>query len=172
MVTTSEEMDLTLGDNIDIGNWIGILVVNWGDSTLLGPSSFEEQDMVELCVILGQEHPQGVLQLLDTEVVLAFQCSTNMMAMMHHLPAAKVCWGEPIVVCILPQRVGRWEDISMRSSHPYGAQIHVQGREMDIWPLPCMPSLDKGPSEAQATMPQVEFTKVVWTSMMINCRKY
>ena len=64
-VTTLVEMDLTLGDNIDIGNKICVLVVTRGNGTLLDPSSFKEQDVVELCIRLGQKHPEGLFQLLD-----------------------------------------------------------------------------------------------------------
>ena len=89
-VTTLVEMDLTLGDDIDIRNQICILVTTQGDSTPLGPSSFKEEDVVRLCIKLGQKHPEGVLQLLDTDVLLAFQHNTNMMAATCCLTAAKV----------------------------------------------------------------------------------
>ena len=65
-------MDPTLANDIDIGNWICILLTMQGDGTPLGPRSFKEWNMVKLCVGLGLEHPKGVLQLLDTEAVLAF----------------------------------------------------------------------------------------------------
>ena len=84
MVTTLVEMYLTLG------NQIYILVAAQGDSTLLVPNSFKEQDVVRLCIGLGQEHPEGVLKLSDTVTVLAFQCNTNIMAVMCYLTAAKV----------------------------------------------------------------------------------
>ena len=88
ILTALAEMDPTLGDNIDIRKQICVLVTTRGDSTLLDHSSFNKQDVVELCVGLDQEHPEGVLQLLDTEAVLAFWHNTNMMAIMHHLMAA------------------------------------------------------------------------------------
>ena len=72
MVTTSAEIDLTLGDDTKIGNQICILVATQGNGTPLCPSSFKEENTVELFVGLGQEHQEGVLQLLDTETVLAF----------------------------------------------------------------------------------------------------
>ena len=63
MVTTSVELDQTLGDDTEIANWICILVATQGDGTPLCPTSFKEEDVVELCIGLGQEHPEGVLQL-------------------------------------------------------------------------------------------------------------
>ena len=58
--------------------------------------------MVKLCVGLGQEHPKGMLQLSDTEVVLAFWHNTDMMAMTHCLTAIKLWWGTPVMLNILP----------------------------------------------------------------------
>ena len=122
-VTASVEVDtVTLGDDIDIRNGTCILVTIQGDSIPLGPSSFKEQDVVELCIQLDQEHPEGVFQLLDTEAVLAFWCYTNMMATTHHLKAAKVCWGEPIVLHILPPKGEKVREyIAKRGLHPSGA---------------------------------------------------
>ena len=62
-VTPSVEMDPTLGDEIDTGNQICILVATQGDDTPLCPSSFKEEDVFELCIGVGQEHPGGVLKL-------------------------------------------------------------------------------------------------------------
>ena len=109
---------------------------------------------------LGKNHPEGLLEPLDTEAVLAFQCNTDMMAMMHSITTAMVWGGEPIVLCILPPK-GRQvrEYIATRGSHPSGAQTHVQGRGDSIWPLPTVPSLGKWLLEAQASMPWVELTR-------------
>ena len=139
-----------------------ILVTIQGDDTQLGPSSFKEEDVVELCIGVGQEYAVGVLWLPDTEAVLASKCDTNMMAMMCCLTAAKICWDEPIMLCILPHK-GRQvrEYVTMRSSSPSVTQTNVQGWRVGIWPLSNLPSQDKGPSEAQASMPQAELTRDV-----------
>ena len=55
----------------------------------LGPSLLKEQGMAKLCVRLGQEHPKGVLQLVDTELDLAFWHNTDMMATTCCITAAK-----------------------------------------------------------------------------------
>ena len=82
--------------------------------------------------------------------------------MMHHLTAATVWQGEPIVLCILlPKGRQVKEYVAVRSSCQYGAQRHVQGRAVGTQPLPSMPSLEKGLSEAQASMLQVEITRDV-----------
>ena len=73
-------MDPTLCNDINIGIQICILVVTWDNSTPLCPRSFKEEDVVMLCIGLGQEHPEDVPWLSDTEVVLALQCEYDMMA--------------------------------------------------------------------------------------------
>ena len=57
-----------------------MLVTVQGDATPLVPISFGEEDVIELCIGLGQEHLEGVLWLLDTKMVLAFSFGSNMMA--------------------------------------------------------------------------------------------
>ena len=65
--------------------------------------------------------------------------------------------------CILPPKDRQVRDyVAMRISHLSGTQMHVQGRVMGIQPLPNMPSLDKGLSEAQAFMLHVELSRDVW----------
>ena len=102
MMTTSAAVDPTLGDEIDVGNWICVLVVTQCNDIPLCPSSFKEKDVVTLCVGVGQEHPEGVLKLSDTKVVLRFICEPEMMAAMHCLNAATIWLGKPIILCSLP----------------------------------------------------------------------
>ena len=40
---------------------------------------------MELCVGLGQEHPEGVLWFSDIEMVPAFSSASNMIAILCHL---------------------------------------------------------------------------------------
>ena len=115
-------MDQALGNDIDIGKpksayWFA----TQGDGTLLGPNSFKEQDVVKLWIGLGQEHPDGLLQLSDTEVVQAFQSDTNVMAVMCHLTAAKVWWGKWVMLHILPLK-GR----QVR-------RVHCQEEQQPFW---------------------------------------
>ena len=90
MVTASAEMDPTLYNDIDIGNQICVLVATQGDDNLLNPSSFQEENVDKLCIALGHEPMEGVLCLLDTEVVLAYQHEPDMIATMCHLTAATI----------------------------------------------------------------------------------
>ena len=139
-------MDPTLGNDTNIGNRICILAATWGDGTLLCPSSFTEEDAVNLCVGLGQEHPEGVLQLSDTETVLAFWCNSNIMATIHCLIAATVWQGEPIMLHILPLKGRQVRNyVTRRGSHPSGTQIHGKGREWIPSLSPACPAWLMGP---------------------------
>ena len=92
-----------------------------------------------------------------------FQCESDMMATMHQLTMAMIWWGEPVMLCILPPNGRQVRDyIATRSSHQSGTQTHVHSRGLAIWPVPGMPSLEKGPSGAQASTTQAELTRDVW----------
>ena len=69
--TASAEIGPTLCNNINIGYQVCVLVATWGNDIALNPSSFQEENVIESCRGLGQEHLEGVVWLPDTEVVLA-----------------------------------------------------------------------------------------------------
>ena len=129
-------MDPKLGDNIDVRNWISILVTTH-DGALLGPSSFKRAGCGPVMHQSGPGAPWGVLQLFDTEAVLAFWQHTDMMATMHCLTAAKVWWGELAMPHIIPLKGGQVSKyIAKRGSCPSGAQMHIQGGGVGIEPSP------------------------------------
>ena len=69
--TTSVVHDSILGDEHNIV----ISLVSWlphKAMTLFPHDSFQEQDLVELCVGIGQAHPEGVLWLSETAAVITF----------------------------------------------------------------------------------------------------
>ena len=101
-MTALAEMDPTLGNKIDIGNKICVLVAIQGDNTPLCPSPFKEEDVLKSCIGVGQEHPECVLKLQDTEEILGFRCESDMMAAIHCLNVAMVWQGKHAVLCILP----------------------------------------------------------------------
>ena len=103
MVTALVEVDPTLGDEIDIGNSICVLITTQCDDMLLCPNSFTEDDVVELCIGIGQEHQMDLIKLSDTKVVLWFYCKFDMMATMCCLNAGKgiyCCEGWLLVWCL------------------------------------------------------------------------
>ena len=59
--TTLVASDQTLGDDLDLVNHMCVLTITRGDGTLYGADSLQEENIVELCVSMGQPHPKGVL---------------------------------------------------------------------------------------------------------------
>ena len=145
-VTALAEIDPTLGDDTMIANWICIPVAIQGDGTPMDPTSFREEDTMKLCVSFGQEHPEDVLQLSDTETVLAFSSISNMMAALCHFVVAMNWCGEPVRLCIWLLMTMQVNDyIAMWSSCPSGAQVPVQGEWWISLPSPASPTLITGP---------------------------
>ena len=69
--TASAAHDHTLGNDPDIANHICVLTLARFAGTLFDADSLQEEDIIELCVSVGQAHPKGVLLLLATESVVA-----------------------------------------------------------------------------------------------------
>ena len=72
--------DHSLGDDPELANHICVLTIARGDGTLFDADSLQEEDIVELCILMGQVHPVGVLQLMVMELVVAFQSNKEMLA--------------------------------------------------------------------------------------------
>ena len=93
--TTLAASDHTPGDDPDLLNCMCVLAIARGDGTPFDANSLQE-DIVELCVKVGQAHPKGVLWLLAMELVTAFQSREEMLATAHLVTKA-MAWGdEPI----------------------------------------------------------------------------
>ena len=88
--------DHTLGNDPDLANCICILTIARGDGTLFDADSLQEENIVELCLGIGQVHPDGVLELLMTESVIAFHSSKEMLAVAHQMNMATVWFDDPI----------------------------------------------------------------------------
>ena len=131
-----------------------MLVVTLGNGTLLGPTSFREEDVIELCVGLCQEHPEGVLQLLDTETVLAFPSDFYLMATICHFTVATVWCGKPEKLCIWPLMSACEKLHCCKEKSPLWCASACLGGEMETQPLPSEPHLDNGP--------QTELTRDLW----------
>ena len=80
---------------------IGVLAIARGDGTLFDANSLKE-DIVELCVEVGQAHTKGVLQLSVTELAIAFQSSEEMLATACVVTKATAWHDEPIKLCTCP----------------------------------------------------------------------
>ena len=88
--------DHTLGDDPDLLNHMCVLAIARGDGTQFDADSIQGEDIVKLCVKVGQAHPKGVLWLLVMELVIAFWSSKEMLAMAHLVTKAMAWHDEPI----------------------------------------------------------------------------
>ena len=140
--------NFTLGDEHKIANYICILVANHGDSTPFSPDSFQVEDLVELCIGLGQAHLEGVLWISETEAVLAFQSTSKLTAVMHLLGVSMVWYDEPIKCCVCPPTAAQAREyVASRGQHPFGTQAPGLGREVvSCSPLVSDPYLEWGPT--------------------------
>ena len=71
--------DQTVGDDPELANHICVPPIGRVDGTPFDADSLQEEDIVELCVGMGQVHPDGLLLLSVTESVM-------------HFILAKRCW--------------------------------------------------------------------------------
>ena len=135
-VTTSAEPDLTLGNDVEIANWICMFVATYADDTPLCPTSFQKEDTVVMCKEMGWEHTKGVLWLMDTETV-PVQLQDD---------AHNVVWcSDPIVLCIRSASTKQVRDyIAVRSSHHSGASAQAPDEGMETQPPPSELSRDDG----------------------------
>ena len=129
--TASVVGDPTLGDSHNSVNCIRILVATQGDGTLFSPSSFQEEDLMGLCMGLGQAHQGSVFQILETKALFAFHSTTKMMAAMHLLGTAIMWCNEPIRLCTHPPTTTNLRAyVTERGICPSGTQSLTPGREM------------------------------------------
>ena len=71
-LTTSAAHDYTLGNDSELLNCMCVLAITRGDGTPLDATSLQEEDIVELCIEVGQVHPECMLQLLVMESIIVF----------------------------------------------------------------------------------------------------
>ena len=100
--TTLATCDHTLGNDPDLLNPICVLTIARGDGTVFHTDSLQGKDVVELCVGMGQAHPNSVLQLSVMELVIAFHSSEEMLATACLITTATVWHNDPIRPHIQP----------------------------------------------------------------------
>ena len=145
IVTTLVVRDLTLSNQLEIVNCICILVATQGDGTPFSPDSFQEEDMVELCIGLGQAHPEVVLWLLNTKMVLMFQSGSKIMAVMCLFTSTIVWHDEHIKLHIHPPTGTQvMEYVAVRVRCPSGIQVQAPGREVVLQSPTSEPALKEG----------------------------
>ena len=71
-VTTLAAFDHTVGNDSKLLNHMYILVIARGDGIPFHATSIQEEDIIELCVKVGQTHPIGVIWLSAMESVILY----------------------------------------------------------------------------------------------------
>ena len=149
MATACTEIDPTLGDDTEVTNCICIMLATQSNGIPLCPTYYTEEGAVKLCIGFGQEHTEGVLWFLDTEIVLTFWCDLEMMAKTCHLAVAVAWHSEPIKLHIWPPTsVQARNYIATRTSCPIGTQVPVQDRGWLPGLSPVSPALMMGSQPA------------------------
>ena len=77
----------------------GVLTIARSDGAPFDADSLQEEDVVELCVQMGQAHTNGVLWLSAIELVIAFHSSEEMLAMACLIAKATVWHNDPSRLC-------------------------------------------------------------------------
>ena len=129
-VTAVAAHDPTLGDVHDLASCIWVLAATHGDGTLFSQDSFQEEDLVELCMDLGQPHPDGVLQISETKALFTFQITAKMMATTQLLGVAMAWCDEPIRLCTHHPTNTYIRDYAADRGTCPGTQTLTPGREV------------------------------------------
>ena len=135
--TTLAACDHTLGDDPELANCICVLIIARGDGTLFDANSLQEEDIVELCVGMGQAHPDDMLWLMGMESVMAFQSSKEILATAHLIILATVCCDYPVRLHTRPPTAAQIQDyIAMRDRCTPGAPAPTPQGDLIPPPLP------------------------------------
>ena len=89
------------GDEVELLNHMCVLVLTRSNGTLFDATSMWEENIIELCIQLGQTHPKGVLQYLAAELVVLFHSADEMLVAVHGVVKATALWKEPIRLNIM-----------------------------------------------------------------------
>ena len=135
--------DHTLGNESKLLNLMCVLVLDRGNGTQFNATHIQEEDIVELCVEVGQTHPEGVLQLSVTESVILFQSSDKMLLAACRVTKAMAWHKEPIRLHTSPPSTTHLRAyIAGRDGWPSGTQYLTPDKEEFPQSPPSNPHLD------------------------------
>ena len=129
-MTTSAAHNHTLGDETELLNHMCALVLARSDGIPFNATSIQEEDIIELCVEVGQTHPKGVLWLSVMEMVILFCSSNEIQAALHRVTKAMALHKEPIRLHTSPPSTTHLRAyIVVRVGQPSDAQSLTPDRE-------------------------------------------
>ena len=79
-----------------------VLILTRGDGTPFDATSIQEEDIIELCVEMGQTHPKGVPWFLLTELVVCFIPGIKLWSWHAESPKPQFCTKNPFGFILLP----------------------------------------------------------------------
>ena len=125
------------GNEIELLNHLCVLVLTRSNGTLFDAASIQEEDIIELCIQLGQTCPKGLLQYSVAEVVLLFHSTDKMLVMVHGVIKAMASCEEPIRLRMAPPSTTHVRAyIAVRDGEPSGTQPPTPDREEELKPSP------------------------------------
>ena len=120
--TTSVACNNIPDNETELLKWMCVLVLARSNDTPYNTASIQEEDIVELCVEVGQMHPKGVLQFSVTELVILFHCS-NKCSLWHVEPKPWLCMKNQLRLHTSPPSTAHLRAfIAVRDGWPSGAQ--------------------------------------------------
>ena len=117
------------GDEVELLNHMCVLVMTRGDGTLFDVASIQEEDIVELCIELGQTHPKGVLWYSVTDSVGLFHFIDEMLVTVCGVIKAMALHREPIRFHVSPSTAHVRAYTVVRNGEPSGTQSLTPDRE-------------------------------------------
>ena len=100
--TTLVAQDQIPSDKVEILNFMCVLVLTRDDGTPFDASSIQEEDIIEICIRLGQTHPKGVVQSSVVKSVMLFHSVDEMLVAVHGVIKAMAFHDEPIRLRMSP----------------------------------------------------------------------
>ena len=100
--TTSVACSHIPGDETELLNQMCVLVLTRGDCTPFNTTSIQEEDIIDLCVEMGQTHPEGVLWFWWLNQSFCFVLV--MKCWLQHVESSKswFCMKNPLGFVLLP----------------------------------------------------------------------
>ena len=100
--TTLVACDHIPGDEVELINHMCVLLPTRRNGTPFNATSIQEEDIIELCIELGQTQPKGVLWYSVVESVVVFHSTDEMLVVVHGVMKAMASHEEPIRLHMTP----------------------------------------------------------------------
>ena len=119
------------GNELELLNCMCVLVLTRNDGTLFDAAFIQEEDIIELCIELGQTHPKCVLWYSVTESVVLLHSADEMLVMEHGVIKAMALHKETIQLHMsLPFTLHVRAYVAVRDGHPSGTHSPTPDREI------------------------------------------